>query len=262
MADLNPLSLWRRLLSLPNDSRAKTLAMAFLVAVVCAVAVSTAAVLLRPLQQAHRTAQQQAQLEQVASASPGADGAQPMQALVVDLSTGLEVPGIDPATFDMQAAAADARTSLALTPEADLARIGRKPRYARIHVQRREGRLELVVLPIYGQGYQSTIHALLALRGDLQTVASLKIVEQGETPGIGARIDDPDWQALWPGKQLGDASGEIRLAVARGPSTSVYEVDGITGATRTGRGLSDMIRFWLGKDGYGAVLDKLRSGKS
>ncbi|MFZ2652955.1 MAG: FMN-binding protein, partial [Burkholderiaceae bacterium] len=144
---------------------------------------------------------------------------------------------------------------------ADLARIGRKPNFARIHVQRRDGQLELVVLPIWGKGYQSTIHAYLALRGDLMTVASLKVVEHGETPGIGAKIEDPAWQALWPGKQLADDSGAIRLAVARGAATTVHEVDGITGATRTGRGLTQMIRFWLGADGYGPVLESLRSGK-
>jgi len=99
------------------------------------------------------------------------------------------------------------------------------------------------------------------LQGDLKTVASLKVVEHGETPGIGAKIDEPAWQQLWPGKQLADESGEIRLAVARGTSTSVYEVDGITGATRTGKGLTNMIRFWLGKDGYGPVLESLRSGR-
>lgn len=270
MVDLHPPSLWRRLLSMPNDSTAKTLTVAFAVSLVCAIVVSSAAVLLRPLRDANRSAQQQARLEEVMGAAPAASGAgaeaakaeaQEMQAIVVDLATGLPAPGIDPATFDMRAAAAAEDTSTALTPEADPARIGRKPKFALIHVQRRDRQLERVVLPIWGQGYQSTIHAYLALRGDLKTVASLKIVEQGETPGIGAKIEEPAWQALWPGKPLVDETGAIRLSVARGAATSVYEVDGITGATRTGRGLTAMIHFWLGPDGYGPVLDNLRTGR-
>lgn len=267
MADFNPLSLWRRLLSLPNESRTKTIAMAFTVSVVCAIVVSSAAVLLRPLQESHRAAQQQARLEEIVATSPAAgDVAATLavpkpQTLIVNLATGLPAPGIDPTTFDMRAAALADETSTPLAPEIDLARIGRRPNFARIHVQRRDQQLELVVLPIYGKGYQSTIHAYLALRGDLKTVASLKIVEHGETPGIGAKIDEPEWQQLWPGRRLADDSGEIRLGVARGTSTSVYEVDGITGATRTGKGLTNVIRFWLGKDGYGPVLEALRDGK-
>ena len=42
MADLNPVRLLRRLLSLPNDSTAKTLGMAFAVSAVCALVVSVA----------------------------------------------------------------------------------------------------------------------------------------------------------------------------------------------------------------------------
>lgn len=265
MVDLHPLRLWRRLLSLPNESTTKTLTMAFVVAAVCALAVSGAAVVLRPLQDAHRAAQQQSRLDELVGVEPGGGAVGmpatgKMEALVVDLATGLKAPGIDPARFDMRAAAAAAETSTPLAADIDVAQIGRKPKFARIHVLRNGRQLELVVLPIYGSAYQSTIHVLLALRGDLKTVASLKVVEHGETPGIGAKIEDPAWQQLWPGKQLSDDSGRIRLAVVRGPASSVYEVDGITGATRTGRGISRMIEFWLGENGYGPVLESLRNG--
>jgi Na(+)-translocating NADH:ubiquinone oxidoreductase C subunit len=66
----------------------------------------------------------------------------------------------------------------------------------------RDGDLLLIVLPVYGSGYASTIRAMLALEPDLSTVAALTITEQGETPGLGARITEPDWQAQWPGKEL------------------------------------------------------------
>ncbi len=65
----------------------------------------------------------------------------------------------------------------------------------------------LLVLPMHGVGYQSTITAMLALEADLTTIAALAIIGQGETPGLGARIEDPDWPALWPGKQIADADG-------------------------------------------------------
>ena len=267
MAELHPLRLWRRLLALPNDSTTKTLGVTFVVAAVCAALVSSAAVLLRPLQEAQRTAQQQGRLDEVVTAMTdvGTDaaplGADKMETLIVDLASGLKAPGVDPATFNMRAAAAGAATSTAIPADQDVARIGRRPKLARIHVLRNGQQLELVVLPIYGSGYQSTIHAYLALRGDLKTVASLKIVEQGETPGLGAKIEEAAWQQLWPGKQISDDSGQLRLTVVREGASSVYEVDGITGATRTGRGINNMLKFWLGDGGYGPVLENLRDGK-
>ena len=60
MVDLNPFSLWRRLLALPNESRTKTILMAFLVSGICALMVSGATVYLRPIQTANRAAEQQA----------------------------------------------------------------------------------------------------------------------------------------------------------------------------------------------------------
>lgn len=267
MAELNPVRLWKRLLALPNESTGKTLAMAFAVSAVCALVVSMAAVTLRPLHEANRAAQQQARLDEVILALSGVDanvaasGAGRMETLVVDLATGLKATGVDPAKFDMRAAAAAEDTSTAIPAEADVARIGRRPHLARIYVLRNQQQLELVVLPIYGSGYQSTIHAYLSLRGDLNTVAALTIVEHGETPGLGAKIKEPAWQQLWPGKRVSDDSGEVRLTVVRGTGTTVHEVDGITGATRTGRGIGNMLRFWLGEHGYGPVLESLRSGR-
>ena len=101
---------------------------------------------------------------------------------------------------------------------------------------------------------------MLALEADLRTIAALTILEQGETPGLGSRIEDPAWQALWPGKQITDESGQIAIAVVRGPGTGPYEVDGITGATQTATGVGNMLRYWLGDHGFGPFLDRLRQG--
>lgn len=266
MADLNPISLWRRLLALPNESRTKTLAVAFLTAFVCAVLVSATAVTLRPLQDENRAAESRARMAAMVEAIPGmaeileASGADTLDTIVVDLETGRPTD-IDPAAFDARAAAADPATSTQLDPDADIAGLGRRPDHAPIHILRDGDDLRLVILPVSANGYQSTIHAWLALEGDLNTVAALTIAEQGETPGLGARIEDPGWQALWPGRRIADEDGAIRIAVVRGGATSEYEVDGITGATVTANAVTAMIHFWLGPDGYGPALERLRAGE-
>ncbi|HSG93961.1 MAG TPA: FMN-binding protein, partial [Afifellaceae bacterium] len=71
MADLNPLTWWRRFLALPNDSRVKTLGVALLVALVSAAAVSVTAVLLKPQQLANLERQRQARMEAMIAALPG-----------------------------------------------------------------------------------------------------------------------------------------------------------------------------------------------
>jgi len=266
MAEPHPTAFWRRLLALPADSQAKTIAMAFAVSAACAILVSGASVLLSPRIDANLAAERQAKLDELISSMPAlADileesQADTMETIVVSLETGLRAPDVD-TPVDMQALAADPATSRELTPEQDFAGIGRRPDYAPINVLKSGGRTELVILPIYGAGYQSQIEAYLALEGDLNTVAGLAITSQGETPGLGAKISEPAWQALWPGKQIADDSGDVVLSVVRGKAKTEYEIDGITGATRTGNAISGMVRFWMGPNGYGPVLDALAEGE-
>lgn len=265
MPDLNPFSWWLKLLALPNESRTKTLVVAFLVSGICALVVSSAAVILEPMQEANRAAERQARLEAMMAAMPGMEeilaetGADTLESVVVDLKNSA-ITDIDPAGFDMRAAATDPETSTRIPPEADIAGLGRRADFAPVHILRSGDELRLIILPISASGYQSTIFANLALKGDFNTVAALSIVEQGETPGLGARIEEPAWQALWPGKKLADEDGEIRLSVVRGRADNEFEVDGITGATRTGNAVTEAVHFWLGDYGYGPLLEKLRAG--
>lgn len=260
-------ALWRRFLALPNDSRAKALGVAFLVALVCAASVSVTSVLLKPRQQAHLVAAREANLAAMVAALPGLDeilrasGAQSLQTVLVDLRTGTIERGADAAAFDYVAAQTDPAQSTALPPEADTAGIGRLPNRAPVYLLRGTEGLALVVLAIYGTGYQSTIRAFLALEGDLNTVAALTIHEQGETPGIGTRITNPEWMGLWAGRQVANAEGEVVIRVVRGAAASAFEVDGITGATRSTTGVSNLVGFWLGPQGFGPFLARLKAGE-
>ena len=259
MAKPDPRGWWRRFAALPKDSLAKTLVFAFAVALVSAIVVSIASVTLRPLQKANLERERQAQIVSMVSRAIGDTG--PLTARVVDLATGRIVAGIDPVTFDQEAAAKKTESSIAIPSTADSAGIGRRARHATVFIRREAGKPVLIVLPVHGAGYQSTLHGYLALRGDGITVAALNFYKQGETPGLGARITEPAWQALWPGKLLADAGGTIRIGVVRGTGTGPHEVDGISGATRTGAGVTKMLRFWLGKYGFGPFLERVKAGK-
>ena len=249
-----------------KESPVRVIGMATAVALVCALVVSTASVLLKPLQDAHLEAEREARMAAMLDTLPGMRalleeaGADSLATRLIDLSSGEIVETGDTAAYDEQAAASDPATAVPIPPDLDVAGLGQRGPYATVHILEREGDVQLVVLPVRGTGYQSTIRALLALEADLRTVAALTILEQGETPGLGARIEEPDWQALWPGKEVANDAGEIVITVVKGEATGPHEVDGISGATRTGNGVGTMLRYWLGPHGFGPFLDRLRSG--
>lgn len=256
-----------RLRDMPNETPAKTLLVALSVSLVCAVVVSAAAVLLQPMQLANKRADQQRQIVQIVTRLPAtrelveAAGAVQVETHVVELSSGGYVDGIDPVAYDQRSAAADPMQSVEIPPEHDLARLQRRARYATVYVLRKQGRIELIILPVHGKGYASTMYGFLALAGDGNTVVALNFYEHGETPGMGAIVADERWQRLWQGRKVRDEQGQLRIGVATGPVApgADYEIDAMSGATRTGRGVTDLLRFWLGAWGFAPYLERIGS---
>lgn len=249
------------MLAMPNESRGKTIAMAFVTAAICAVLVTVATVLLRPIQAQNRAAEEQARMESLLAAIPGmtdllAAAGESLSTVVIDLDTGHAAEGVTPET--LPAALNDQANWSAIPPQDDAAGIGTRPDLAQIFILRESEEIRLLILPVVGSGYGGPIEAMLALEGDLKTLAGMTVTRQSETPGLGARIEEPAWQAQFAGRPAVDAAGTPVISVARGAATSEYEVDGITGATRTVNGVNGMIRYWLGPDGYGPLLDAIR----
>jgi Na+-transporting NADH:ubiquinone oxidoreductase subunit C len=128
----------------------------------------------------------------------------------------------------------------------------------------RDGRWEQVVLPVSGPGLWSTLYGYLALDVDGTTVRGLAFYEHGETPGLGGEVDNPKWRALWSGRRVFGDHGEVLIEVIKGragsPEDDPHRVDGLSGATMTSRGVSDLVRHWVGEHGYGIYLGRLRRG--
>lgn len=259
--DRNP---WRRFLATSNESRIKTVLLAFLVSAVCAVFVSGVTVLLRPIRTANRAAEEQARIEELVRGIPGManlleESGGALSTVVIDLESGRAAADVTPET--LEAALADPANWTALEPEADLAGLGQRPDFAQIFLLRNEGGISLALLPMTGQGYGGRIDAILALHGDMNTIAGVAVTGHSETPGLGGRIEEASWRASFPGTETRNAGGAIQFQVARGQAASIYEVDGITGATRTGAGVTRMVRFWLGPEGYGPLIDAVDRGE-
>jgi len=145
-------------------------------------------------------------------------------------------------------------------------RIARLPKYALIYeVMNKSGKLDKLVLPVEGYGLWGTLYGYLALEQDANTIAGLTFYEQKETPGLGGEVDNPAWKALWPGRKAFGKNGKVRIHVKKGkagpPSQDPYAVDGISGATLTSNGVTHLLQFWLGPNGFGPFIDNYNQKK-
>jgi Na+-transporting NADH:ubiquinone oxidoreductase subunit C len=88
------------------------------------------------------------------------------------------------------------------------------------------------------------------------TIAGIAFYEHGETPGIGDRIQNPDWLAQWRGKRIyaNDATVQLFFAAEDSSGPPEFRIDAITGATATVSAVERILRFWLGPQAYGPAL--------
>lgn len=275
-------------LDLPNDSFKKTVAVALALCLVGAVVVSGSAVILRPLQDWNKSKDEKVNILEVAELyQKGTDveaAFKNVEPRIVDLATGEYVKDVDPATYDQWKAAKDPAQSEAIPADKDIASIKRKPKYAKVYLVKEGDKLKSVILPVNGYGLWSTMYGFMALEADGETVVGMNLYDQAETPGLGGEVVNPKWKALWKGKKVYNFSGkevhesnlsekgqtieigEVALGLVKGsvdPSKpgSEYQVDALAGATLTSRGVSNLVQYWMSKEGYGLYLAKLRSAR-
>lgn len=267
--DERPAGLLARLAAMPNDSVGKMLLVTVVLSLVCSVLVSSAAVLLKPMQLRNvEMARKERILEVAGLMEPGRpieELFQGVQVRLVELDSGRFSDAFDPATFDQQIAARNPATSRALPPWEDIAGIGRRADFAPVFLVEADGRIETIVLPVHGYGLWSTMFGFLALSGDGSEVRGLTFYQHAETPGLGGEIENPRWLERWPGRRVFGPEGEVRLQVVRGsvdPASewAEWSVDGLSGATLTADGVTNMVQFWLGDQGFGPFLANLKEG--
>jgi Na+-transporting NADH:ubiquinone oxidoreductase subunit C len=187
--------------------------------------------------------------------------AENIEARVVNLASGRYVDDVDAATYDQRAAAADPDQSREAPPNP--AKVRRVPENALVYQVKEAGEIRSLILPLNGKGLWSTLYGYLALEADGRTVEGITFYEHKETPGLGGEVDNPRWKALWKGRKAFDDQWQVALEVKKGaagtPEVDPYQVDGLSGATITSRGVSGAVAFWLGRDGYGSYLEQYRS---
>lgn len=109
---------------------------------------------------------------------------------------------------------------------------------------------EYYILTVRGNGLWDKIWGWIAVKNDKdRTVAGASFGHKSETPGLGAEIsDNSGWKAKFAGKKLYENGSYKSVVVKKGGATQAnfdYEVDGISGATVTSDGVTEMLQRGL-----------------
>lgn len=252
-----------------NDSIKKTITVALLLCIVCSVVVSTASVVLKPAQEANKQLDFKRNILSAAGLLEDGKSVDELfskiETKIVDMKTGEFTDEISPEDYD--SAMNKSGMYKKLSPEEDVAGIMERANFAKVYLVKENGKLKTLVLPVSGYGLWGTMYGFLALSSDLNSVSGLGFYDHKETPGLGAEIDNPRWQALWDGKEIYGPNGDVALDIIKGSVTpgsagAEHKIDGLSGATLTSNGVDNMIQFWMGANGYRPFLNNLKAGEA
>lgn len=259
-----------------KDSLGYIVFIAVAVCLVCSIIVSTAAVALKPQQQVNKALDIQQNILRAAGLLPEDSNQSPdgksidelfsqFEVLAVELDTGKVLSDYEIEGYDPIKAARDPSLSRDLNDDEDVATLGRRENISLVYLLRNDaGQTDKVVIPVRGYGLWGTLYGYLALAGDVSSTVGLGFYDQKETPGLGGEVVNPKWKAQWAGVKVYDDSGmpAVSLVKSRSPKGSAqadYEVDALSGATLTTRGVENLVNFWTGELGFGPYLNKLRT---
>jgi Na+-transporting NADH:ubiquinone oxidoreductase subunit C len=215
--------------SFDRDSISNTLVMAVGLSLICSVLVAGAAIVLKPKQLRNQEEFRQRIILEVAGLmEPGGD--------IASLFAGIESENVVVANGD--------------SIEVYLAKDGDE--------------LQQIILPVEGKGLWSTMRGYLAVAPDGNTVMGFRFYEHAETPGLGDQVDRAEWRELWVGKEIYGGSSTPRIEVIKGfvqregNPDARHQIDGLSGATLTANGVTKLVRYWTGPEGFGPYLEAYR----
>lgn len=136
-----------------------------------------------------------------------------------------------------------------------------------VYIYMKNDRIESYILPIDSRGLWGRILGYLALKNDGSTIIGFTVYKHSETPGLGGEIEKRWFQKNFEGKKIVSRTGKfLSISIAKGALTDTVPedrrmnvVDGISGATLTGKYLSSGLKDILLE--YEPVSLKFRTKK-
>ena len=252
-----------------NESISKTIGVAFCVCLICSLVVSFSAVSLRDLQNENKLNDKRIKILQAADIyNPDEeikDQFLKLETKFVNFETGKLMDtymDFSLEEYDPILATRDSNLSSKVPTSEDIAVIKNRENIGKIFILRNDDySINKLILPIRGYGLWGTLYGYISIENDFNTIAGIEFYDHKETPGLGAEVDNPKWKNLWPGKEIYQ-NGEVSLTVIKGKvdnndKDAQYEIDGLSGATITSRGVTNMIAYWFGESGYSKLFKEL-----
>ncbi|MBH10146.1 MAG: NADH:ubiquinone reductase (Na(+)-transporting) subunit C [Candidatus Marinimicrobia bacterium] len=131
-----------------------------------------------------------------------------------------------------------------------------------LYLKKENGKIGGYAIPISGKGLWSTLYGYFAIEPDGSTVKGITFYKHKETPGLGGEVDKHWFQNNFIGKKFVDPENNlVGIKVLKGKvdpnnKTAYHQVDGISGATITSKGLENFLLNDLKK--YDLFFQKIR----
>lgn len=189
---------------------------------------------------------------------------------IIDLDTGMQVSdetldelkdevGFDSvAGFDQEKIVKKEEFGSEVEGDVDIG-LRRRENYSHVYIvkDKKKDAVTRYVFPVKGKGLWSTLMGYMAVDASFNQIEGLTFYSHKETPGLGGEVDNPKWKKLWEGRMLYNESGEIAkdYVVKGSPDESNRNaVAGLSGATITSKGVSNLVRYWMGEEGFGKFI--------
>lgn len=252
-----------------KDSPGYIVGFALGVCLVCSLGVSSAAIFLKSQQDENATVDRQKKILDVAGMiRPGQELTnaevqalfeQRLVPVLVDIKTGevvSETPdGSSPDSYNMMAAAKAAGN----VPPPNEAKVRFQPTVGKLYyLVDDKQHVQKLIIPIEGYGLWGFLFGYLALEADGETISGITYYKHAETPGLGGEVDNPVWKGSWKGKKAFKPNDPAPAISVVKNAAGEFEIDSLSGATITSRGVDNMMKFWLGENGFGPFLQKVR----
>ena len=243
-----------------KDSVFRSYYTVLLLALICSALIAFTAVGLRPQQESNRLQDQRKNILYAAGLFEKGKNIDelfaPIETRYIELATGLYL------TKDQLGSKAKSKGRV-LDNDDDIASLHLLEQYSPVYLVKQNGQLSQIILPVRGKGLWSTMYAYVAIDSDLTTIRGISFYEHGETPGLGGEIESRKWQDGWQGKKVYDPNGDMELRVIKGTADAtgdknLYQIDGLSGATLTAKGVSKLMEFWFGEHGFKPYLLQLK----
>lgn len=259
-------NIFTKFSKLSIDHPAKVITIALVISFVCSLLVSFVAINLKDLQTENKANEKIVNILKTAGIY---NDKIPMEILfkeitpyVVDLTTG-EFTNDVSTNIDERQLAKKHATSITLPSDINIIKVPSISRYKIVYVHKVDNEIKSIILPIKGYGIWSTLYGFVSINyrdGKFDQFKNINFYEHAETPGLGGEVDNPKWKNKWNNKIIYDSDGNYVFRVIKGQSNISSQVDGLSGATFTTRGVNNMIKFWFNENGFGPFLEKIKNG--